>query len=325
LAEQEKITEKRLTLFLGKGGVGKTTLAAAWAMALSRRNKRVLLAQVNAKERLTRLLGVEKITDQVEKVKDNLWAVNMTPEASLHEYGLMVLRFESVYKLVFENKMSKAFLRAVPGLDDWTMLGKTWFHEQEKLKDQTDRFDHIIVDCPATGHGVIFLGAPKAVAKVSPDGPLTEYALKMKVMLEDAAKTHPVYVTLPEDMPYNETIELRQKIEGEVGLPKGRLVINAIHPHVITGDTAAAYQALLHSDEATQGMLAPFLQAAQRRVARRHLQDGYIQKIEHSFQDMHITKTPFIASRSFGSKELEQIADLLERAWIDRVPMRRGL
>jgi anion-transporting ArsA/GET3 family ATPase len=334
LAEQDKerepsrsgtapaIAEKRLTLFLGKGGVGKTTLAAAWALALSRRGKKVLLAQVNAKERLSQLLGVGKVTSEIEKVKDNLWAVNMTPEASMHEYGLMVLRFESVYKLVFENKMSKAFLRAVPGLDDWTILGKTWFHEQEKLKDQSNRFDHIVLDCPATGHGVIFLGAPKAVTKVSPDGPLTEYAMKMKAMIEDAAKTTPVYVTLPEDMPYNETIELRQKIEDEVGLPKGRIVINGLHPHVIDAETGAAYHELLHSPEASQGALAPFVQAAQRRISRRHLQDGYVQKIEHSFHDLPNIKIPFFAARSFGLREVEQIADLLERSWIDRVPMR---
>jgi anion-transporting ArsA/GET3 family ATPase len=324
LAEQDKIADKRLTLFLGKGGVGKTTMAAAWALALSRRNKKVLLAQVNAKERLSQLLGVGKVTTEVEKVKDNLWAVNMTPEASLHEYGLMVLRFESVYKLVFENKMSKAFLRAVPGIDDWTILGKAWFHEQEKQKDQSYRFDHIVLDCPATGHGVIFLGAPKAVTQVSPDGPLTEYAQKMKTMLEDTQKTTPVYVTLPEDMPYNETIELRHKIERQVGLPKGRVVINGIHPNVLDAETTAAYQAVLNTPDATEGPLAPFIQAAQRRIGRRQLQDGYIQKIEHSFQELPIAKIPFFASRSFGPKEVEQIADLLERTWIDRVPMRGG-
>src|SRR5262245_13447463 len=104
-AKPPNLADKRLTLFLGKGGVGKTTLAAAWALALSRRGKRVLLAQVNAKERLSKLLHVDPVTSDIREVRNDLFAVNMTPDSALHEYGVMILRFERIYKLVFENKM----------------------------------------------------------------------------------------------------------------------------------------------------------------------------------------------------------------------------
>lgn len=321
-SQPDRLSEKRLSFMLGKGGVGKTTLSAAWALALSRRGKRVLLAQVHAKERLSQLLGVEKITSEIEEVRPNLCAVNMTPDAALHEYALMILRFEQLYKVVFENKMSKAFLRAIPGLDEWTMLGKLWFHYEEKRKDGQPKYDHIIVDCPATGHGIYFLRAPQTVLDVVPDGPLAEYAAKMRVIIEDKAGTVPIYITLPEDMPINETIELRQQSEGALRMPKGQVVVNALHPRIVEGPTAEALAALSASPAAHDRALAPFVEAAHRRLARRALQESYLGRLETAFQDLPKLYVPFLAARSFGYTEVEQIATLLERSWIDRVPTR---
>lgn len=319
-SDQSRIAEKRLSLVLGKGGVGKTTIAAAWALALSRRKKRVLLAQVHAKERLSKLLEVGRVTEEVREVRENLFAVNMTPESAMHEYGLMILRFERIYKLVFENKMTRGFLRAVPGLDEWVMLGKAWFHEQEKLPDGRPRFDHVILDCPATGHGIYFLRAPQAVLEAVPEGPLTEYAAKMRDLLEDPKKTSPVYVTLPEDMPVNETIELRTASERDLRLAKGQLVVNALHPKLFEGQTLEAFHTLERSEAGPA--LEPFLAAAKRRLARRALQEGYLDRIDEAFRDLQRTAVPFLAARAFGFREIERIADHLERTWIDRVPVR---
>src|SRR5262249_19229942 len=160
----------------------------------------------------------------------------------------------------------------IPGLDEWVMLGKTWFHTEEKLKDGSPRFDHIILDCPATGHGIYFLRAPRAVIEAVPEGPLTGFAAKMRTMLEGPAATVPTFVTLPEDMPVNETIELRAACEQQLSLPKGQLVVNGLHPRVVEGAAADAFSALELSEAAKDPALTPFLEAARRRIARRQLQ-----------------------------------------------------
>ncbi len=316
--QSETLFQKKLFLFLGKGGVGKTTLAAAWALALSRRGKRVLLAQVNAKERLSHFLGISEVTDQVKEVQKNLHVVNVTPEAAMHEYGVMVLRFESIYKLVFENSMTRSFLRAVPGLDEWVMLGKIWFHSEEKLADGRPRYDHILVDCPATGHGVYFLRAPRAVIEAVPDGPLRDYAFKMRDMLETSS-TAPVYVTLPEDMPYNETIELRRLSERDVNLPKGVVVVNGVFSPALPESLRPAYE-ILQQHVGELPSLAPYLEATEKKRVRSAMQQEYLQKIAATFADLQRLEVPFIASRDFASAEIREIADLLERRWIDRVP-----
>jgi anion-transporting ArsA/GET3 family ATPase len=98
---------KRLIILGGKGGVGRTTVAAALALVLARRGRRVLLAQTNAKERLSKLFNSAPVGPEMTRIRERLWAVNMTPAAALREYGLMVLRYETVYRAVLENRMVK--------------------------------------------------------------------------------------------------------------------------------------------------------------------------------------------------------------------------
>src|ERR1700734_2563100 len=92
------LADKRFVLVTGKGGVGKTTVCAAEALALAARGKRVLVAMCNAKERLSAMLGSDLIGNQVVSVGQNIWAVNMEPEAALEEYGLMMLKSRALYK-----------------------------------------------------------------------------------------------------------------------------------------------------------------------------------------------------------------------------------
>src|SRR5262249_49052451 len=123
--------DKRLVIIAGKGGVGRTTVAAALALASAHRGKRVLLAQTKSEERLSTLFGVGPVGTDVVRVHDRVFAVNMTPQAALREYGAMVLRSEFIARQVLENKVSRAFLHAIPGLEDYSMLGKVWFHTTE--------------------------------------------------------------------------------------------------------------------------------------------------------------------------------------------------
>src|SRR4051812_32024459 len=95
---------KRFLIVTGKGGVGKTTVCAAQALALAHKGKRVLVCMCNAKERLSTMLGSELIGPRVKAVAPNVWAVNMDPEIALEEYGMMMLKSRALYKLLFDNR-----------------------------------------------------------------------------------------------------------------------------------------------------------------------------------------------------------------------------
>ena len=116
---------------VGKGGVGKTTVSAALALAAARRGKRVLIAMCNAKERVSQLLEVAPIGPRNQTILPGIDAVNMNPKVALEEYGMMVLKVRTLYRAIFENRLVSAFLHGTPGIEAWSMLGKAQFHAHE--------------------------------------------------------------------------------------------------------------------------------------------------------------------------------------------------
>src|SRR5262245_9387781 len=112
------LLDKRLILVGGKGGVGRSTVAAAIATTCASRGRKTLLFEANANDRFGSYFGAAAVGTQITQLAPNLSAVNTTPAAALQEYGLMILKFKTVYNAIFENRITKAFLRAVPGMDD---------------------------------------------------------------------------------------------------------------------------------------------------------------------------------------------------------------
>ena len=222
------IDQRRFLFVTGKGGVGKTTVTAALARTFASQGRRVLVTVCDAKERISGLFDVEPLTPEVCKVADNVWAVKLTPEVALREYGGMILRSETFYTAVFDNKYVRSFFAGVPGLFEWAMLGKAWYHSTEKQEDGSERFDVVLFDAPATGHGLDMLRVPKVIVDVVPPGVLRRDAELAWKMFQDPKQSGVVVVTIPEDMPTNETIELIDAVQGELGLPVARLVVNGV-------------------------------------------------------------------------------------------------
>ena len=238
------LESKRFLIVTGKGGVGKTTVCAAEALALAAKGKRVLVCMCNAKERLSAMLGSELIGGKVMPVAANVWAVNMDPELALAEYGQMALHSKTLFKLLFDNKYVRTFFRAVPGLPEWTLLGKAWWHTTETRDDGSWLYDVVILDAPATGHGLDMLRVPKIILDVVPAGLLRRDAERAWKMFQDPQMCAVVLVTLPEEMPTTETIELAHALRDELKLPIGKIVVNGVLPPLFSKEERAALEAL---------------------------------------------------------------------------------
>jgi anion-transporting ArsA/GET3 family ATPase len=263
------LADKRFVLVTGKGGVGKTTVCAAEALALASQGKRVLVAMCNAKERLSAMLGSAPIGSSVTAVETNVWAVNMLPEKALEEYGILVLRSRALYRTLFDNAYVRTFLRAVPGMQEWAMLGKAWWHTTERLADGSFKYDVVILDAPATGHGLDMLRVPKVIIDVVPPGLLRRDAERAWALFQDGKTSAIVLVTLPEEMPTTETIELAAALR-DLGLPIGRVVVNAVLPPLFSREERAALEGMPPLDVTNAGDAA--LAAARDRAARERLQ-----------------------------------------------------
>lgn len=242
---------RRFLIVTGKGGVGKTTVCAAEALAIAHKGKRVLVAMCNAKERLSAMFGSDLIGSEPMNVAPNVWAVNMTPETAMEEYGMMTLNSKALYALLFDNKYVRSFFAAVPGMHEWAMLGKAWWHTTEKRDDGSPKYDVVILDAPATGHGLDMLRVPKVILDVAPPGILRRDAEKAWVLFQDAKNCAVVLVTLPEAMPTQETIELAAAIQGELKLPIGKVVVNCVLPPLFSREERAALEGTGMGPDAT--------------------------------------------------------------------------
>ncbi len=263
------LADRRFVLVTGKGGVGKTTVCAAEALAIAAAGKRVLVAMCNAKERLSVMLGSSPIGPEVTHVEKGVWAVNMRPENALEEYGVLVLHSRALYKALFGNRYVRSFLRAVPGMHEWAMLGKAWWHTTERLPDGSFKYDVVILDAPATGHGLDMLRVPKVMLDVVPPGLLRRDAERAWAMCQDRKTTAIVLVTLPEEMPTSETIELAAALR-ELGLPVSRVIVNGVLPPLFSSEEREAIARACPGEVASRGDAA--LVAGADRAVREQAQ-----------------------------------------------------
>jgi len=259
------LENKRFLIVTGKGGVGKTTVCAAEALALAAKGKRVLVCMCHAKERLSTMLGSDRIGSDVIPVSPNVWAVNMDPTKALQEYGAMMLKSRALYNLLFDNKYVRTFFRAVPGMQEWTLLGKAWWHTTELRDDGAPLYDIVILDAPATGHGLDMLRVPKIILDVVPPGLLRRDAERAWTLFQDPKHCAAVLVTLPEEMPTTETIELAHALDKELHLPIGKIVVNCVLPPLFS----KAERATL---ESTNVDFNAALQAGRSRALREDVQ-----------------------------------------------------
>ena len=222
------ITATRVAVVAGKGGVGSTTVAAAMALAAARDGADVLFVSVDGRPGVGPLLGGPPLTDTAVVLCElpgggRVRGRTIPASGAFADY----LELKKVPRLV-RRAASAASLdviaAATPGLEHLLILGK--IKEMERSRDA----DLIIVDAPPAGHAAPFLRSSRALVDVVSDGAVREQADEVSAMLADPARTQGVLVTLPEETPVNEVIELDADLRDELGMRMGPLVVNACWP-----------------------------------------------------------------------------------------------
>ena len=313
--EPPPLFSRHFLFVTGKGGVGKTTVSAAIALGFAARGKRVLVATGGAQERLSAILQTPAIGHDIVQLRERVWATRIDPRRAIEEYGELALKVKAITRLVFQHEYTHAFFRAVPGLYEWAMLGKAWYHSTELVQDGSPRFDAVLFDAPSTGHALHMLRIPRVILGVAPRGVLRRDAELAAENMRDPARAGVVVVAWPEEMAVSEALELVQAVGSELGMPIARVVVNGLLPPLFSagerltllGQPGSGPPGQLGADRSPE---AAVLAAAARRASREQLQERSLDRLRRSV-DLPVATLPFVADGAGTPEAVELLASQL--------------
>ena len=236
----------------------------------------MLVTACGAKERLSTLLGAQPLRSTISQLAPNIWGVLLVSEVALREYGTMKLKNRVLVDAIFDSKYVAGFLNGTPGMKEWSLLGKAWFHATEEEQGRP-RFDVVLFDAPATGHGLDMLRVPKVIVEIAPPGVLRSDAERAWEMFRDPTRSGVVVVTLPEEMPTNESLELCSALRNELTLPICEVVVNSLLPTLFSSAERATLESLPTLDASLPAQAV--LGSGVRRATRERIQDESLARL----------------------------------------------
>ena len=316
----DDLLRRRLVVLSGKGGVGKSLVGTALARAACDRGKRVLLVEVDTprEAEAARYLGAGPVGPEVGEVQPGLFAVNLDPRHVMDEYVRETVKVDFLARKILENPVYHRFFTAAPGLPELMVMGKVMMLEKERDGwGRRPRYDLVILDAPATGHGLAFLKVPLAASQAGPVGPVGANARRILELLRDPERTALVLVAIPEEMAVVEAAEFHRLAREEIGIEAQALVLNACHERRFAPAQEAEVLRLI-ADGADGRLpggvpLGGALEAARRHLRRAKLTRYYENWLRKRLPLPTVT-LPYLFDEDIGPAAVDLLADRLAAA-----------
>lgn len=248
------VLERKLVVVTGKGGVGKTTIAAALGLAAAERGLRTIVVEMGDQRRLSRLLaGASEHDEDPPRASDagaeralaeNLWSLTIDPDRALLEW-LQALGGRVPGRVLAGSGTFQYFAAAAPGAKELVSMVKIWeLTREERWRRRTGRYDLVVLDAPATGHALGLLHSPRTFGAIARVGPIFGQAERVRELLEDGAQTGYLAVAQPTDMAVGETLDLREGLRSQLDVTLDATIVNATLPQRFGGSEMARIERL---------------------------------------------------------------------------------
>lgn len=314
------LLDPRLLIVTGKGGVGKSTVAAALALAGASTGRRTCLVEVEGRQTFSRLFSTQTWDFTEREFRPGVWGLSIDPEASLREYLDMFYGAKRLSRIVTNSSAVEFATTAAPGIKDVLLIGKVKEIERRRDPDGRFHYDLIVLDAPPTGRIVNFLRAPDATTELVNIGPIRDQAQTVIDMLLDPKRTHVELVTLLEEMPVQETIESAQALR-DLGVPLGPVIVNRVLQERFDESMRKAFAGLEPAEVAAivaeaDISLEPEAAQALLRIGGTHLHRMELQQRMRGdlLKRLRLPtlELPFVWGEAFGPEQVAGLAEIIE-------------
>jgi anion-transporting ArsA/GET3 family ATPase len=306
------LLDRRLIFVTGKGGVGKTTIAAALGQLAASHGRRTLLCEVDAKGNLAAAFETGPTAFREREIAPRLWAMSMDTEASLKEYLSLQLKLPLLSRIGPLARTFDFVANAAPGVKEILVVGKLCYEVRER------HYDLVVVDATASGHIVGQLAAPQAIKDLVQVGLVRDQTGWMIDILADPARTGVVIVATPEEMPVNETLELAGRLRDETSVDLAAVIVNRVLPELFTRGEEQVFRALRAPAAeaalaaAVDGPVDPLLDGAELAVRMRRTRAEHLGTLRAGLPaGVELAYVPELFQRTHGLRATGQIAESL--------------
>jgi anion-transporting ArsA/GET3 family ATPase len=300
--------DRRLIFVTGKGGVGKSTVATALGLLGARHGLRTIVAELASQERVQRAFDHGGAHFAEIELAPGLFTISIDPQHAMDEY--LRIKTGRVGQALGSSRLFQALAMATPGMRELLSIGKVWELAQLERQTRAAPYDLVIVDSPATGHGLGILRTPRMFAEIARVGPIARQGGKIATTIANPEFTAVVAVSTAEEMPVNETLSLRDSL-AEDDLALEAVIVNALYPARFDDGEVEQLEAALAS---TSSQLA---RAALRAALSEHARGEFQREQRDRLRDgvgVDLVELPYVFAEELGRPELELLADALQES-----------
>lgn len=308
---------RRLCFVIGKGGVGKSSVAAAIGLSAARTGRRTLVIEVPGGEHRSALFARAHVRHGHEtEIAPNLWGLTIDVERATEEYLASQLRVRAMVEIMVRSHAFHHFAAAAPGLAELVTIGKIWSLAVALRPDgRTPVWDYLVVDSPATGHGLALLEMAANVSDLAASGPIRDQAERINRVVTHPAATGIAVVARPDELAVTEAIETAETLRRR-GLPVALAVMNAMGRRRFEpseADTLRAAATLLagEGDDPDAPGMAAALEAALGELERGEEHAGQAARLAAGVH-LPVVELPHLEHRRFDLVAVQALADALD-------------